>query len=224
MEYSYDPSTSTMYTLNINGKYDSINDNPAIVHINHNTKIWMNNGKLDRDHKKGPAILSKFGNKSKEIYLKNGKLHNPNGIAFKYGKENKYYYNGIEYDELKLNDEGQIHGYQYANINDKKVKELWAYGEKIDFINLPVIVNKYDDDIIIFGYDYNFEDNIHKILRNNKCKVKKINIYSDDASMINLKKYDDKYYLGHFEIHYDELIDIVNKRIDEKNINGYEYI
>ena len=103
MEYHYEPEHNFIYTLNNKGQYHSFNDNPAIIHFNNNTKVWMTDGKLNRDHVIGPALLSKYNlidDKGKhkikvnQCYFKNGILHHPTEFAYSIANTVLLYYNG----------------------------------------------------------------------------------------------------------------------------------
>ena len=93
-------------------KYHSFNDQPAIIHTNHHAKVWMNNGDMHRDHLKGPAFVSYANAKLKnKFYMKNGMFHNPIKKAYITdvpNNSNKYYYEGIEYNNFYYNENKEL--------------------------------------------------------------------------------------------------------------------
>jgi hypothetical protein len=228
MTYQYDANTSALYSLDDEGRPHSINDEPSIVHINHNTKVWMKNGKLDRNYNNGPALTSNIGKNYKEIYFKDGEIHNPIGIASKYGQEIKYFYEGVQYKKFSLNCNGEIHGYQYAKDGNNWIKEIWVDGKKIDFNGYPVIVNrrKYNDKII-FGYDYEIDKDVYDInqtYNDEKYKRQCITMFIDEDSMIYIHKKNNNYLLGNLIVNYDELMNIIDTKLNDEIIIGNEYI
>ena len=155
MQQHFDPDNKFIYTLDNNNNYHSYNDHPAIKYINSVDKIWMDNGTLNRDYKKGPAVISD----KNSYYYKNGLLHNPIEPASIEDKDHKYYIMGIEYKQFKYNDIGEIHGYQQAFRNEQWVREIWVDGDKIEYDTLPVIINRNENEILVFGYKVNISEN-----------------------------------------------------------------
>lgn len=210
MTYYYNPEGSFMYTINENNNYHSFNDQPAIIHTNHNTRVWMKDNVLHRDYKKGPALNSKNDGKIKKFYIKDGEFHHPTKDAFTYGTHTKLYYNGIEYNEFHHNDSDELHGFLYANINGKWKQEIWVDGKKIDYKSLPVIINRNENEIIIFGYDYK---NI-----NNSDVNKEIILHKDSEEYITLS-HNNKWLLNNkIHVNKDDILDVANKYVAERNI------
>jgi hypothetical protein len=161
MQQHFDPVNKFTYTLDENNRYHSFDDRPAIEYTNTSEKIWMKHGVLDRDYKKGPAMI----NNTSYSYYKDGLLHNPTGYAHR----RKHYLNGIEC-KLTFN-QNKMHGLQEFLIDEKWRKEIWIDGNKIEYptlngisINysaLPIIIDKNKNEILILAYCYlkhNFDD------------------------------------------------------------------
>jgi surface protein len=224
MKYHYDPEGSFMYTINNDNKYHSFNDQPAIIHTNHHAKVWMNNGDMHRDHLKGPAFVSYANAKLKnKFYMKNGMFHNPIKKAYITdvpNNSNKYYYEGIEYNNFYYNENKELHGFHYAKINENWKKEIWVDGRIIEYETLPVIINRNNDEIMVFGYDY-YEN-----------KDFNINLVYDVDGEFSIIKTDDTWFIDNYIINNDtisKLKNITNETIElkvhkEENRTTYIFI
>ena len=242
MQHHFDPVNKFIYTTNQNGQYHSHNDKPAIEYIEgRSNKIWMTDGKMDRDYNKGPALMSVMG----QHYYKNGVLHNPIGHAHHRVSKVEYYYNGIEYkpynsiirigydDYDKIVECGYhrpdhvIHGVQQAFINEKWVDEIWIDDKKIAYNSLPMIVEQ-KNELYVFGYNvltkYPISKIDHTVRKRNRDNIKNhyLKMYSCPQSPLNMifisiqvvndgKK---TYYLGDQQISSDNLHDKINNKED----------
>lgn len=209
----YDSTNKFTYTVDSNGEYHSYNDKPAIEYLDDKTKIWMTHGEMDRDYKKGPALISN----TKECYYKNGLLHHPYDYAVKYNNGKKeYHYNGIEYlDYYKnrscfINDDTKLHGGHQRRVDNKIINELYVDGCKTEYNELPVIINKDEYVTYIFGYcfmintiyEYGNEERYDKYRKHNYTMQKiisetqKVEFYpTNNLSDIIVYNMNNSYYL-----------------------------
>lgn len=160
MTYEYDPYGKILYSTDDNEQYHSFNNEPAIIHLDDGTKVWMKHGKLDRDN--GPAIHKQHNaNFSCEYDFKNGKLDNKDRHAVREtyshtngcSGNNEYFVNGIKYD-ISIKDDG----FKKTLINGKWTYEIWVNEQKVPFISLPVYIKgeeKFGPEMrrdLLFGY------------------------------------------------------------------------
>lgn len=228
MEYRYDPENNFIYTVNEKGHYHSLNDEPAIIHFNHDTKVWMSDNKLHRDYKNGPALISKQTHgceqqkgrtkqiiTSKTCYFKNGVLHHPHDYAYKYGKTEKLYYNGVQYEEYIFNKNEELHGILKANKNSKLVNEIWIDGKQIEYDTMPVIIQRNDTETLVFGYDI-----MSIVINMNSIECNGLKIYRNDDKYISLLQNDNSIILDNeYVIHDCKLTDLFEQIKNKSAIN-----
>jgi hypothetical protein len=121
--YSIDLNNRFMYTLDEENKYHSYNNEPAIIYMDSNIKIWMNHGKIY--NKADYGVITNFG----KYYFDNKKIDFDYQKAFDYfkllsivnindccnGLFNLYKY----YYKNKININIDINIIDYLNINDQ---------------------------------------------------------------------------------------------------------
>lgn len=157
---------NTKYIITIKNKtLISIDDEPAVVCINNNTKVreceyWLNNGNMHRD--KGPARITRYENGKFESlsWYKNGLLHRKDKpalitflkdrtfskkpkvtMAFEWYENNVVHReNGpayIEYTNMRVRSRKS---YKYRKIVTKK-REMWYNHSKLHREDGPAIIN-----------------------------------------------------------------------------------